>query len=151
LGIEGINNSNVIYFPDTGTFYYEFLTDNQGDNIHIQDLTRPRKSYSNSAIWSSNTDAEFARFSYANVSNNFTTSVSNTLLLDSITTLNLGNVYLPTAQDGRVVNVRSNNAVQTLHLISNTATIIGNVATLAANSGVAYQYVSAANKWFRTN
>lgn len=44
LGITGIAgiNSNVITFSETGTYIFEFTTDDAGTTIHIQDLTRPR-------------------------------------------------------------------------------------------------------------
>jgi len=146
--IEGYSG-NVITFAATGTYFFEFLTDDQGTSIHIQDLTRPRNQTAVSADWSSSIE-NFARYTYANVSNNFTQSVTNTLILDSVQILNLGNVYFPaTANDGQIVSISSNNAVQSIKLISNSDTIIGNVSALTANTFVKYQYVDAAAKWFR--
>ena len=146
--IEGYS-SNVITFAAAGTYMFEFITDDQGTNIHIQDLTRPRKTTATSTSWNGST-ATFDRFTYASLSTNFNTSVTNRLIIDSGTTISIGNVYLPTpASDGQTVSISSNNAITTLRLISNTDAIIGNVASLSANTFVQYQYVDSANKWFR--
>jgi hypothetical protein len=146
--IEGLSGS-VITFASTGTYVFEFTTDDQGTTVHINDLTRPRKQTSNSTDWSSSVP-NFARYVYANVSTNFNLNAVNNLIIDSISTLTLGNVYLPaSAGDGQIINIGSNNAVTTLHIASNTAPIMGNVATLSANTNVKYQYVASANKWFK--
>lgn len=42
LGISGIDSNNAITFNETGTFIFEFTTEDGGTNIHINDLTRPR-------------------------------------------------------------------------------------------------------------
>lgn len=44
LGTQGIAgySSNVITFSETGTYIFEFTTDDAGTTIHIEDLTRPR-------------------------------------------------------------------------------------------------------------
>lgn len=145
--IEGYS-SNTITFASAGTYIFEFITDDQGTTIHAQDLTRPRRKDATSGVYSSSTNT-FDYFTYANVGNNFTQTVTNTLILDSYRVLNLGNVYFPTATNGQTVSISSNNAVQSIRLISNTDTIIGNVSSMAANTFVKYQYVSTANKWFR--
>lgn len=146
--VEGYS-ANVITFPVAGTYFFEFITDDQGSSIHIMDLTRPKRNTANSAVWSGSA-AVFDRYSYAFLSNNFNTLVTNTLIIDSNEILNIGNVYLPSpASDGQVVKISSNNAIQTLNIITNTNSIMGNIATLAANSVVKYQYVNSATKWFR--
>lgn len=151
--LEGFNPStSVLTFAATGTYYLEFVSDDQGTNYHVQDLSRPRKATANTAVYADSSTGNFKRFTYANLSNNFSTTATNTLIIDSTGPLNIGNVYLPsstTATAGQVVKVTSNNAISTLNLISNGLTIIGNVTTLAANSRVEFQYVSTASKWFR--
>ena len=44
LGTSGISgySSNIVTFSETGTFIFEFTTDDAGATIHINDLTRPR-------------------------------------------------------------------------------------------------------------
>ena len=42
LGISGIDADNKITFNETGTYIFEFSTEDGGTNIHINDLTRPR-------------------------------------------------------------------------------------------------------------
>jgi hypothetical protein len=147
-GLTGLSGSTIT-FANTGDYVFEFTTVDNGTTIRIQDLRRPLYETDTNTIF--NTDvANFARYSYANVGNNFTRAVTNNLILDSNQILNLGNVYLPAAaMDGQVVSISSNNEVQSINFISNSDTIIGNVGTLAANSFIKYQYIDAQNKWFR--
>jgi hypothetical protein len=146
--LEGLSGS-VITFASTGTYVFEFTTDDQGTTVHINDLSRPRKQTSNSTDWTSSVP-NFARYVYANVTTNFNLNAINNLIIDSISTLALGNVYLPSsAGNGQIIQIGSNNAVSTLHIASNTAPIMGNVSSLSANTSVKYQYVSSANKWFK--
>jgi hypothetical protein len=46
LGIQGIA-SNVITFADTGTYEFQFDTDDNGSTIYVSELTRPRNRYTN--------------------------------------------------------------------------------------------------------
>jgi hypothetical protein len=152
LGTSTIDgySSNVITFPATGTYYFEFITDDAGASIHVQDLTRPRKNTATSTTWGNSSVTTFDRFTYSNVTTGFTTSVTNTLLIDSISTLATGTVYLPTSPtDGQIVKIAANNAITALTLTANTGTVLGKVTTLAANSHVSYQYVAGPSKWFR--
>ena len=143
-------SSNVITFPGTGTYYFEFVTDDAGTTIHIQDLTRPRKATATSSIWGNTSVGSYNYFNYANVTTGFTTTVSNTLLIDSISTLATGTVYLPNAPtDGQVVKIAANNAVTALTLTANVGTILGPATTLSANTFVTYQYVAGPQKWFK--
>jgi len=150
-GIEGLS-SNVITFPSTGTYIFEFVTDNQGTTIHIQDLSRPRYPSATNMDWSSSIP-NFARYTYQNVTNNFNISATSTTYIDSAATLSVGNVYLPNpASDGQLVTINTNNAITTLHISSNAGTLIlGNVTSLSSNSTVKYQYVASSTpaKWFK--
>lgn len=53
-GINGINGLNVstrvLTFGNTGTHIFEFITDDGGSIIHIDDLTRPRSYFSSGVI-----------------------------------------------------------------------------------------------------
>lgn len=46
LGIQGIS-SNVITFAETGTYEFEFRTDDGGSTIYVNELTRPRSRFTN--------------------------------------------------------------------------------------------------------
>ena len=143
-------SSNVITFPATGTYYFEFITDDAGASIHIQDLTRPRKSTATSSIYGNTSVTTTEYFNYSNLTTGFTTTVSNTLLIDSISTLATGTVYLPNAPtDGQVVKIAANNAITALTITANVGTVLGKATTLAANSQVSYQYVAGPQKWFK--
>lgn len=45
-GIQGIS-SNVITFAETGTYEFEFRTDDGGSSIYVNELTRPRSRFTN--------------------------------------------------------------------------------------------------------
>ena len=153
--IEGLNTTtNIMTFPATGVYLFEFLTNDQGTTFIIEDLLRPRRVASNSFTWANSTVSTYQTYTYANVGNNFNVTVTNTLYLDSYRVLNMGNVYLPSpGVDGQLVTISSNNAIQTLYVRSNAGSLIlGNVSTLAANSNLKFQFVSgggSVNKWFK--
>ena len=153
-GLEGYNASTrAITFAAAGTYYFEFLTNDQGSTIHITDLSRPRYATSTNTDWSSSVSS-FDRYEYSLLTTNFDAAVNNRLYIDSGTTLARGNVYLPASpSDGQTVVISTNNAVTTFRVSSNAGTLIlGNVTTLAANSTVKYQFVTSStpNKWFKT-
>ena len=152
-GIDSIEgySSGYITFAAIGTYIFEFTSDDGGASIHVSDLTRPRMPTASSSDWSS-TYSNFSRYSYANVSNNFSVSATNTLYIDSSSISNMrGNVYLPSAAaDGQIIIIGTNNAVSTFRVSSNSgALILGNITSLSANSNVKYQYVSSVSKWFK--
>jgi hypothetical protein len=147
--IEGYS-ANIVTFPAVGTYYFEFITDDAGTTIHVDDLTRPRKPTATSATWGNTTATSYSYFNYSNVSTGFSAAVTSTLLLDSIATLATGTVYFPdTPNNGQVVKIASNNAVTALTMTANTGAILGKATSLSANSYVSYQYVSGPQKWFR--
>lgn len=49
-GIAGINSSRVITFSETGTYIFEFTSDDGGTVIHVQDLSRPRDYFHSTQI-----------------------------------------------------------------------------------------------------
>jgi hypothetical protein len=149
--LEGYS-SNVITFSGTGTFIYEFVTDDNGTTFHINDLSRPRVPTATSTTWGNSAIATFDRFTYSNVSTGFTAFAVNTLLIDSSSTLSSGTIYLPGAPtDGQKVSIVTNNAVTTLTLTANVGLVLGKVTSLKANSHVSYQYVAGPSKWFLLN
>ena len=153
--IEGLDTStNIMTFPATGIYLFEFLTNDQGTTFIVEDLLRPRRVAANSFTWANSTVSTYQTYTYANVGNNFSVTATNTLYIDSNRILNMGNVYLPSpGVDGQLVVISSNNAIQTLYVRSNAGSLIlGNVSTLAANSNLKFQYVSgggSVNKWFK--
>jgi hypothetical protein len=147
--IDGYS-SNVITFPGTGTYFFEFITDDAGTTIHIQDLTRPRKATATSTTWGNTAASSYGYFDYSNVNSGFSATVNSTLLIDSITTLATGTVTFPASPtNGQVVKIASNNAITTLTLTIPTGTVLGQATSLAANSQVSYQYVAGPQKWFK--
>jgi hypothetical protein len=140
-------SSNSIGFTQsgTGTYYFEFITDDAGNTISIQDITRSK--------WSTD-------YTYANISNSASVSVTSKLILDSAANaLDTVYIYFPNAPvDGHFVSVSSYKPIQgNLFLIANSSagTVIhGNVTTLSGNSHLGYTYVanstSTINAWFKT-
>jgi hypothetical protein len=155
LGTDGINgySSGIISFASAGTYIFEFISDDQGTTVHIQDLSRPRTPTATNTDWSSSVP-NFRNYTYSNVGNNFSVVVTNTLYIDSIKVLNIGNIYLPSpASDGQLVTISSNNQIQTMRVVSNAGVpVLGNVSSLSSNSNVTFQYVAGATpaaRWFK--
>ena len=147
-GVQYINEynpaDNSISFTTSGlgVYYFEFLTDDGGISYNIQDLNRQKLA----------TD-----YTYANVSNGFTVSVTNRLIIDSTSPeLSRGNVNLPNNPlDGHTVTISTSRGIDTLVLLPNISgghVISGNVSTLAVNSTVGYTFVAQSNKntWYKT-
>ena len=49
-GIAGISSAGVITFKQTGTFIFEFTTEDGGTTVHITDFSRPRDYFHSSQI-----------------------------------------------------------------------------------------------------
>jgi hypothetical protein len=137
-----LDNSISFATSGLGVYYFEFLTDDGGVTYSVQDLHRQKLA----------TD-----YAYANVSNGFTISVTNRLIIDSVAAeLSNGNVFLPqNPLDGQTVNISTSRLIDRLILLPNVAgghTIGGNISTLAASASVSYTYVAQNSKkmWFKT-
>jgi len=78
LGIQGIS-SNVITFAETGTYEFEFHTDDGGTSIYLSELTRPRANFMNPInLASADSVAAGAACSLATTTSYFTTSGTET-------------------------------------------------------------------------
>jgi len=148
IGVQYINEfnpvDNSISFTTSGlgVYYFEFLTDDGGVTYSVEDLHRQKLA----------TD-----YTYANVSNGFTVSVTNRLIIDSTSPeLSNGNVNLPrNPLDGHTVSISTSRLIDRLILLPNVSgghTISGNISTLTATSTVSYTYVAqnSKNMWFKT-
>ena len=148
IGVQYISEYNPadhsISFATSGigVYYFEFLTDDGGVTYSVEDLHRQKLA----------TD-----YTYANVSNGFTISVTNRLIIDSnVAELSNGNVNLPSNPlDGHTVSISTSRLIDRLILLPNISgghTISGNVSTLAVNSTVGYTFVAqnSKNMWFKT-
>jgi hypothetical protein len=142
------NNNSIGYTQSgTGTFWYEFVSDDAGTTITVFPLSRARN----------NVD-----YTYANISNGTAASPTSTLLvtkliLDSLSGNQLSNVSVTFPSypvDGQVVQIAANVTVSNLFLLSSN-TINGNTTTITAGNHIGYTYVGAprnptVNKWFKT-
>jgi hypothetical protein len=68
-GIQGLVG-NVITFSAAGTYMYEFITDDQGSSIHIQDLTRSKNTITDTTVSTSTTTGSFTTAGGAGVAGN---------------------------------------------------------------------------------
>jgi len=137
-----VNNSISFATSGLGVYYFEFLTDDGGVTYSVEDLHRQKLA----------TD-----YAYANVSNGFTISVTNRLIIDStVGQLSNGNVLLPqNPLDGHTVSISTSRLINSVILLPNVSaghTIGGNISTLAASASVSYTYVAQNSKkmWFKT-
>jgi hypothetical protein len=73
------------------------------------------------------------------------------LILQPAGTLATGQVTFPAVPlDGQILGIASSQTITALTLTANIGqTLLGAVTTLAANTGVRYQYVASIKTWFR--
>jgi hypothetical protein len=142
------NNNSIGYTQSgTGTFWYEFVSDDAGATITVFPLSRARN----------NVDYTYANIANGTAASPTATTMVTKLILDSTNGLPLANVSvtLPSYPvDGQVVQVAANVNVSNLFLLSSN-TILGNTTTLSAYSHLGYTFVGSPrnptiNKWFRT-
>ena len=180
LGTSSIQgySANVITFAATGVYIFEFITDDQGSTIHIQDLTRSRGKVTDTTNSTSTTTGAFTvaggvgiagnayiggnvvitgdlirPFTWANIAPaGNVMSTTDALIISSSGTITAQTVYFPAstaAKNGEQILITSNVAITTLTIASNGATINGNITTLSANTPARWQYVAGANSWFK--
>jgi len=81
LGIQGIS-SNVITFAETGTYEFQFHSDDGGTSIYLSELTRPRNRFMNPILLAGSEDvADAAAISLATTASYFSTGAAETATL----------------------------------------------------------------------
>lgn len=133
----------TITFSATGTYLFEFSTDDGGDTLVVRDLSRnrsPRVSYQyfNDASLAGNV---------ANVSPN-----SSAVIIRPSTVYAAANIRMPgNAQvvDGHTINFAFGNTITTVTHFGNGATISGALTTANVNIGAQYVYHQSTNTWYR--
>lgn len=80
-GIQGFS-SNVITFAETGTYEFQFHTDDGGSTIYLSELTRPRNRYTNPLFLTGSEDlADAGAASLTKTASYFTTVAAETATL----------------------------------------------------------------------
>jgi hypothetical protein len=131
----------------TGTYFYEFISDNAGTDITIFPLSRARN----------NVDYYYANVANGTAASPTATTLVTKIILDSTNGQPLSNVSVtlpPYPVDGQVVQVAANVNVSNLFLL-HANTINGNTTTLSAGTHIGYTYIgsprnSGIEKWFKT-
>lgn len=81
LGIQGIS-SNVITFAETGTYEFQFHTEDNGATVYLSELTRPRNRYTNPLFLTGSEDlASTAAASLTKTTSYFSTAAAETATL----------------------------------------------------------------------
>ena len=81
LGIQGIS-SNVITFKETGTYEFQFHTEDGGTTVYLSELTRPRNRFTNPLFLTGSEDlAASAAASLTPTTSYFTTAAAETATL----------------------------------------------------------------------
>ena len=137
LGIQGIS-SNVITFAETGTYEFEFRTDDGGSTVYVDELTRPRNRFINPLLLASSEDlADAGAASLSTTTSYFETGAAETATLAAGVDGQI-KVFAMAADSGDMVITVTNAGWK----VSGTGTItfddIGDACTL--------QYTN--NKWY---
>jgi len=138
VGIEGISGQ-VITFASTGTFEFEFVTNDGGATVTIFDLNRPLATFVNPIFLASSEDlANAAAASLAVTNSFFTTAAAETATLAAGTN---GQIKAFSA-----VAITSGNMVITVTNAGWKASGTGTITFSVLGSGCTLQYVNS--KWF---
>ena len=138
VGIEGISGQ-VITFASTGTFEFEFVTNDGGATVTIFDLNRPLATFVNPIVLASSEDlANAAAASLAVTNSFFTTAAAETATLAAGTN---GQIKAFSA-----VAITSGNMVITVTNAGWKASGTGTITFSVLGSGCTLQYISS--KWF---
>jgi len=138
VGIEGISGQ-VITFASTGTFEFEFVTNDGGTTVTIFDLNRPLATFVNPIFLASSEDlANGAAASLAVTNSFFTTAAAETATLAAGTN---GQIKAFSA-----VAITSGNMVITVTNAGWKASGTGTITFSVLGSGCTLQYISS--KWF---
>jgi hypothetical protein len=133
-GIEGIA-SNIITFAQTGTYEFQFHTDDGGNTVYLSELTRPR----NNILYDSEDLAASAAASLTKATSYFTTAAAETATLAAGTNGQV-KTFAMIADGGDMVITVTNAGWKSSGTGTITFTAIGQACTL--------QYISS--KWFCT-
>jgi len=138
LGIQGIA-SNVITFAETGTYEFQFHTDDGGTTIYLSELTRPRNRFINPLFLTGSEDlAPSAAASLTKTTSFFTTAAAETATLAAGTT---GQIKVFSA-----VAIASGNMVITVTNAGWKASGTGTITFATLGCGCTLQYTNS--KWF---
>lgn len=138
-GIQGIA-SNVITFAETGTYEFQFHTEDGGSTVYLSELTRPRNRFIDPLFVSSSEDlAASAAASLTKATSYFTTSAAETATLAAGTDGQI-KTFAMVADGGDMVITVTNAGWKTSGTGTITFSAIGQACTL--------QYI--ASKWFCT-
>jgi hypothetical protein len=138
LGIQGIA-SNVITFAETGTYEFQFHTDDGGTTIYFSELTRPRNRFINPLFLTGSEDlAPSAAASLLLTTSYFTTAAAETATLAAGTT---GQIKVFSA-----VAIASGNMVITVANAGWKASGTGTITFATLGCGCTLQYTNS--KWF---
>ena len=138
LGIQGIS-SNVITFNETGTYEFQFHTEEGGTTIYLSELTRPRNRFVNPLFLTGSED--LAASGAANLSlttSYFTTAAAETATLAAGTA---GQIKVFSA-----VSIASGNMVITVTNAGWKSSGTGTITFATIGAGVTLQYTNS--KWF---
>ena len=138
LGIQGIA-SNVITFAETGTYEFQFHTDDGGTTIYLSELTRPRNRFINPLFLTGSEDlAASAAASLTKTTSYFTTAAAETATLAAGTT---GQIKVFSA-----VAIASGNMVITVTNAGWKASGTGTITFATIGCGCTLQYTNS--KWY---
>jgi hypothetical protein len=144
-GIQGISPvtsgiSNTITFDQTGTYEFQFHTDDGGNTVYLSELTRPRNKFMNPLFVSSSEDlAASAAASLTKATSYFTTAAAETATLAAGTDGQI-KTFAMVATGGNMVITVANAGWKASGTGTVTFSAIGHACTL--------QYINA--KWFCT-
>jgi hypothetical protein len=146
------SNGQVLNYPATGSYVYEFTTYDNGATITIQELTRNRKNSTEVAgyqyIMPANTNVAVIS---AGVSTVILDPTSNLISLVSATIAS-ANIAMPgntRVSDGQTISLAFGNTITSVTHFGNGATIKGSLTTATTSTAAKYIFKTSTNTWYR--
>lgn len=130
-GIQGIS-SNVITFAETGTYEFEFRTDDGGASVYVNELTRPRSRFTNPPFFALNEELADTDAASLSVTNSYfaTGGVGETATLAAGTDGQVKTLIMSADGGGDMVVTVANAGWKVVGSGTITFSEIGQVATL---------------------
>lgn len=131
LGVQGIS-SNVITFAETGTYEFEFHTDDGGSTVYVNELTRPRSRFTNPPFFALSEELADAGAASLEVTNSYfaTGGVGETSTLAAGTDGQIKTLIMSADGGGDMVVTVSNAGWKVVGSGTITFTDIGQAVTL---------------------
>lgn len=144
-GLSGVQGSDgtIITFSSAGRYLFEFSSDDEGDNVFVEDVLRNYKLGTEDYQYLTPLAGEFANI----------TLKSSTVIINPSGTIASANINFPANTsiiDGQTLSFAFGATITTATMYGNGATISGALTTAGTTTPAKFIYKKSTNTWYRT-